>query len=414
MKKIHLLIMLMFILVLAACGGENNAEGAAANNKSQDYVQGVTDNEILIGVSGPQTGPVAEYDKVRRGVQAYVNYINENGGVKGKKLKLIAYDDQYQPAKTVQAMQRLIEEDKVFAILHPTGTASVSAAHDLFKDSGIPIVSIGSGADKFVVPPSPNMFGMQFNYPNEAKVLVNYAVDQLGAKNIAIAYQNDDFGMSSLDGARSAIEKLEGVEIVKEVSFLATDQDFSSQAQQLVQSKPDAILMLSTPVPAAALRQEMHKLNATDIPYVVTLTAGQDKNQFNLAGKDVWEGVITAMPFASYEYSDSPNIDQYVAQIKKDFTEDDLGALTQSAWGVGEVFVEGLNRVEGDLTWENYIKALETLENWEGSIYDSVTYTPENRYGNTTLRMVEAKNGELVPIGGPIRFNPETEEIIYD
>ncbi|SER86777.1 ABC transporter substrate-binding protein [Psychrobacillus sp. OK032] len=403
----------MVLLVLAACGGEGNAEESTNNKKSSAYVQGITDTEILVGTTGPQTGPVAEYDKVRKGIQAYFNYVNDNGGVKGRKLKLIAYDDQYQPAKAVQGMQRLIEEEKVFGIIFPVGTSTFSATEELLKESKIPVVGIGTGATKFVDPISPNIFGMQFNYANEAKLMVDYIVNQLGAKKIAIAYQNDDFGIETLEAALSTIKKLDGVKVEKEVSFLSIDQDYSAQAQQLVQAKPDAILMLATPVPAAALRQEMYKLGATDIPFVVSLTGGQDKNQFNLAGKDVWEGVITAMPFASYESSDHADIDKYTEQIKKDFTEEDLGALTQSAWGTAQVFVEGLNRVEGDLTWESYIKALETLENWEGSIFDSITYTSENHYGNTTLRMVEAKNGNLEPIGGPVHYDPSTGKVTY-
>jgi branched-chain amino acid transport system substrate-binding protein len=412
-KKNGLFIVLMFVLVLAACGDKEETNGTKTEGESSVNVQGVTDTEILVGMTGPQTGPVAEYDKVRKGVQSYFNYVNDNGGVKGKKLKLIAYDDQYQPAKTVQGMQRLIEEEKVFGIIFPIGTANVSAAQEMLIDSKIPVVGLGTGANKFISPVSSNIFGMQFNYSIEAKMLVNYMASQLGVKKLAIAYQNDDFGIESLNGAKSAIEEIDGIEISKEVSFLASDQDFSSQAQQLVQAKPDAILVLATPVPAASLRQEMHKLGATDIPYVVSVTGGQDKNQFNLAGKDVWEGVITAMPFESYEFSSAPDIDIYKEQITKDFSEDHLGALTQSAWGTAQVFVEALNRTEGELTWENYIKALETFDNYEGSIFDSVTYTPDQRYGNTTLQILEAKDGNLEPIGGPMHYEPETGEIEY-
>ena len=95
---------------VAACSGKEVGNVTEQVSNGQKVSQGITDTEIRVGVTGPQTGPVAEYDKVRKGIQAHFNYINDNGGVNGRKLKLIAYDDQYQPAKTVQSIQRLIEE----------------------------------------------------------------------------------------------------------------------------------------------------------------------------------------------------------------------------------------------------------------------------------------------------------------
>ena len=417
MNKFIAVLSIFVLLILSACGNEgaNVAEGSkTSSNKEPGYVQGVTDDEILVGITGPQTGPVAEYDKVRKGIQAHFDYVNENGGVKDRKLKLIAYDDQYQPAKTVQGIQRLVEEEKVFGIIFPIGTANFSAAEEVVRSSGVPVVGLGTGGGDFVDPPIPNVFGMQYNYANEAKVMIDYMEKELGAKNIAIAYQNDDFGLESLEGAKKAIEDSGSLKLVKEVSFLASDQDFSTQAQQLVQAKPDAILMLSTPVPAASLRQEMYKLKATDIPFFVTITGGQDKNQFNLAGKEAWEGVITAMPMKGYEYSDAEGIEEYKKFISEELSEKDLGGLTQSAWGTSQLFVEALNRVEGDLTWDKFIEALETFDNWDGSLYEAITYSPDNRYGNTTLQMLEAKGGELLPLGNPIYYNPESEEIIYE
>ncbi|MHA6258672.1 ABC transporter substrate-binding protein [Sporosarcina sp. CAU 1771] len=411
MKKINLFFVALIVLILAACSGEGGTKEKEIDQDSLDYVQGVTDTEIKVGLTGPQTGPVAEYDKARKGVQAYFNYVNENGGVQGRQLKLIPYDDQYQPAKTVQGMQRLIEEDEVFGIVYPIGTANISASFDLLKKSKIPVVGLGTGGSKFIDPPVHNIFGIQYNYANEAKVFIDYIVNQLGAKNIAIAYQNDDFGKESFSGAKSVIEQMDGITIAKEVTFLATDKDFSTQVQHLSEANADAILVLATPGPSAALRRGMHNIDEMDTPFLVGITAGQDKNQFNLAGEEAWEGVITAVPMADYEKTEYPDIDKYIDQITKDYSAEDLGGLTSIGWGAAQVFVEGLERVEGELTWESYIQALDTLDDWKGSIFDAVTYSAKNRYGNTTLRMVEAKDGDLVPIGGPTYYNPETGEI---
>lgn len=418
-KKLHVFLTIFIaFMLLVACSSEDAGNQSNGNDGSSDgkqLAQGVTDTEILVGHLGPQTGPVAEYDKVRKGLEAHFKYVNDNGGVNGRKLKLVAYDDQYQPAKTLQGMQRLIEEDKVFSILYPIGTANIAAAMQLLDETGIPVTGLGTGADKFVNPPKKNIFGGTFNYVIEAKLFLDYAATQLNAKKIAIIYQNDDFGKQGLQAVKDNLDKYEGVEIVAEIPFLATDKEFSSQAQQMKKTGADVFIMNSTPAPSAALRKEMHKIGLMDTPFIVTTTAGGDKNQFNLAGEDVWEGTISSITNIGYEDSmDDPDVQKYVEYVTEEFGEETLGALSQGAWSTAQVFVEGLKRSGDDLTWDNFIKQMETFDNWDGSFYNGVTYTPEHRYGTTTLFLTQAKDGKLVPITSNVTYDPVTDEIIYE
>jgi len=415
-KFLSTFVLLLTVILLVSCSGQTSGS-QSSSEKTKDgkkVAQGVTDKEIRVGLTGPQTGPVAEYDKVRKGVQAYFNYTNDNGGVNGRKLKLIAYDDQYQPAKTLQGMQKLIDQDKVFAIIFPIGTANIAASLPMLEKSGIPVISLGTGADKYVNPPIKNIFGGTFNYVIEAKVFLDYSVKELHAKKIAIAYQNDDFGKQGLQAIKSNISKYKGVSIIKEVPFLASDKEFSSQAQQLKQAKPDVIIMNSTPAPAAGLRKEMYKIGASKIPFIVSQTGGQDKNQFNLAGNDAWNGVITSLGFQSYEELKGDNVKNYEEYVGKKYGEETMGALSQMAWSAGQIFVEGLKRTDKDLTWENYINKLNTFDNWNESFYPSINYSPKHHYGNTTLFLVQAKDGDLNPVTGNIFYDADKEEIIYE
>ena len=415
-KFLSTFVLFLTVILLVSCSGQTSGS-QSSSEKTKDgkkVAQGVTDKEIRVGLTGPQTGPVAEYDKVRKGVQAYFNYTNDNGGVNGRKLKLIAYDDQYQPAKTLQGMQKLIDQDKVFAIIFPIGTANIAASLPMLEKSGIPVISLGTGADKYVNPPIKNIFGGTFNYVIEAKVFLDYSVKELHAKKIAIAYQNDDFGKQGLQAIKSNISKYKGVSIIKEVPFLASDKEFSSQAQQLKQAKPDVIIMNSTPAPAAGLRKEMYKIGASKIPFIVSQTGGQDKNQFNLAGNDAWNGVITSLGFQSYEELKGDNVKNYEEYVGKKYGEETMGALSQMAWSAGQIFVEGLKRTDKDLTWENYINKLNTIDNWKESFYPSINYSPEHHYGNTTLFLVQAKDCDLNPVTGNIFYDADKEEIIYE
>lgn len=404
------LLLLALVLLLGACTSNETTISKQKTKTEGKVAQGVTDKEILVGITGPQTGPVAEYDKPRKGIQAYFNYVNENGGVLGRKLKLVAYDDQYQPAKTISGVQKLVGDDKVFALLFPIGTSNISAIQSYAVNSGIPIVGVGTGADKFVKPVIRQWFINQFNYSIEAKIYTDYAIKKMGHKKIAIVYQNDDFGKQGLEATRKAVPNYGGAEIVAEIPFLATDSEFSIQVQKAINANPDVIIMYSVPAPAANFRKEMVKHNVGNIPFIVGTTGGSDPNQFNLAGKDVWEGTNSATQ-SPLENNEKTKL--YVEQLTKYFKESDVGDLSKMGWSQAQIFVEALKRTKGDLSWENFISAMETFNKWDGSLYPSVTYNRDNHYGITTLYLFQAKNGERSLLN-KITFDPGTEKITYD
>ncbi|WP_077214698.1 ABC transporter substrate-binding protein [Bacillus dakarensis] len=420
-KKLYLgfIITCIMALVLAACSGggeqssssEGNNEGS--NESSTELAQGVSDDEILIGHLGPQTGPVAIYDLIRKGIDSHFKYVNENGGVNGRQLKLVAYDDQYQPAKTVQVAKRLVEEDKVFAMLGNVCTPCNTAAKDYYVDKGIPMILVSTGAKEFVNPPINNYFGSSImNYRVEAKIFLDYAVNELGAKKIALAYQNDDYGKEGYEGVKEAIANYPDVEIVEEVTFIATDTEFSSQAQKLQQANPDAILNFSTPNPAANLKKAMHKIGFKDAAYIVSSVGANDNNLFNLAGEDVWEGTYTGATFPMPEIvPDDEEMQLFVERFSKDYPNDPTAGFSQVGWAAAQVFVEALKQTGDDLTWDNFLSSFNTFDNWQGSIYAGVTFSEDNHYGLTTMFMTQAQDGKIVPITDPKTFDPATGEV---
>lgn len=422
-KKLYLgfIISCIMALVLAACsgGGEpanssnSSSEGDEGSSTSTELAQGVTDDEILIGHIGPQTGPVAIYDLIRKGIDSYFKYVNENGGVNGRQLKLAAYDDQYQPAKTVQVAKRLVEEDKVFAMLGNVCSPCNAATKDYYLDKGIPMVMFSTGAKQFVNPPLPNFMGSSLmNYRVEANIFLDYAVNELGAKTIALAYQNDDYGKEGYEGIKNIIKNYPGVEIVEEVTFLATDTEFSSQAQKLQDADPDAILNFSTPNPAANLKKSLYKIGFDDVAYIVSSVGANDNNLFNLAGKEVWEGTYTGATFPMPEIiPDDEEMKLFVERFSKDYPKDPTAGFSQVGWAAAQVMVEALKKTGDDLTWDNFLKTFYTFDNWDGSIYAGVTFSEENHYGLTTMFMAQAQDGKIVPITDPKTFDPATGEV---
>ncbi|PWA12784.1 hypothetical protein DCC39_03815 [Pueribacillus theae] len=412
-----LLAAMAMSIVLAACSdkttGGNNTE---TDEKNEKTAQGVTDEEILIGHLGPQTGPTAIYDLVRKGIETHFEYVNENGGVNGRKLKLIAYDDQYQPAKTVQLAKKLVDEDKVFAVLGNICTPCNTAAKDYYVQKGVPMVLVNSGAKEFVDPPIDSYMGSAvFNYQAEAKIFLDYAVTKLGAKKIALAYQNDDFGKEFFESAKEAIGNYPDAEIVTEVTFLATDTDFSSQAKKLENANPDAVLNFATPNPAANLKKAMHKIGLDQPDYIVSTVGANDTNLFELAGKEVWEGTYSGGIFPMPETStNDEDVKLFVERFSKNYPNDPATSFSENGWAVAQVLVEAIKRTEGDLTWENFLNAFYTFDNWDGSLYAGVTFSEDNHYGLTSMFMTEAKDGKIVPITEPITIDPSSGEIKYN
>jgi ABC-type branched-subunit amino acid transport system substrate-binding protein len=415
-------IVLITALVLSACGGssptsggnqgastpEKSGEKSGETAKSDDTsngggktnVQGVTDTEILVGNWAPQTGPAAQYGVVANGIQAYFDKVNSEGGVNGRQLKLITYDDEYQPSKTVGFAKKLIEEDKVYAIIGAVCTNCNKAAKPQVEKSGIPLFP-STGASLFADPPIKNYFPLITNYGIEARIFVDYAVDTLHAKTGAIFYQNDDFGK---DGYQAALEeaKKKGLEIVAEVPYNTTDVDFSPYAQKIKQANADVIFGFTVPKPGAAFWKEVAKIGAKK-PFFSTYVTGADTVMYDLAGKDAWEGTYSTTFMPSTEETDDPKVAEFIEWYKKKNSDAPSG-FAEWGWAYAQVFTEIVKRCGDDLSWENFYKQAETLQDWDGGLPFKVTYSPTNRYGQTTVYMIQAKGGKLEKVSDPITY----------
>lgn len=402
----RLIRLVTYSMALTAFFGLNTAEASSP-------VPGVTDHQILVGTLGPQTGPVAAYDGVRKGIQAYFDYVNHNGGVKGRQLKLIAYDDQYQPGKTVALIRRLVEEDQVFALLGNIGTPTTSAVEKYIEKKGIPLVMLASGASKFFNPPIANFMGSCVaSYSLEARVMVNYAIKKLGDKNLAIAYSNDDYGVPVSRAAVEAIKTYHGVKVVQQVKFQVGDSDLSSQAQKIGQAKPDAILVFAQPSPTAHLKKALYAIgiSSKNTDFMTTQEGGHEPKLFELAGKEVWNGSYSMAALPGID-SSSKGMALFVQQFHKQFPDDSPAGQPQLGWGSAQVFVEALRRTKV-LTRKNFLKSFYTFHNWEGSICAGISFSEGNHSGVNTLFITQAIDGKTVPISGLISADPDSGKII--
>ena len=418
-RKLHIILIgLLIATMLASCSSTGSSPSAPSSGTgggqssptpgtTKNYPQGVTDTEIVIGMTGPQSGPQAVGDSSRKAAESYLKYVNENGGVNGRKIRLVAYDNMFEPTRNVQMMKKLVEEDKVYAIVGALGTVANLATVDYIKQKGIPQIMIGSGSGKLVDPPVRNILGLGIlNYGIEGKILLEYAVNNIGAKKLAIAYQADDVGKEPFEAIKASIGQYAGVEIVTEVSFQGTDTELSAQAQRIQQAKPDAILSFGLPAPTANLKKELYNIGMKDVPFLMSNGGAQI---FQLAAPEIWEGAISTSPFPMPGESDDESLQLYMERFPKDYPNEPVGLYSQSGWAMMEVFIEGLRRAGDDLSWENLLNTFYTFDKWDGSMFAGISFNENNHYGTTSAYLVQARGGKFVQIGDIITADPSAK-----
>lgn len=281
MKKLLsvFLVILMLLVSLTGCG-ESKATMA----------QGIEKDKIVVGTIGPTSGPLAIVGvPMLHGMQAYFNMINEQGGVNGRKIELIAKDDQFKPDIALQKAEELVEKDKVFAIVGQLGTPGCLGTLDYFKEKGIPCVYQGTGISAFSKVKG-NYFPVQPNYTFEGKLLVKYAIENLNSKSIAVIYGNDDAGKEELSGIKEQLKTMGKEDLLKaEVPFNTQELDFSAHIQKASQAKPDVTILVGyqKAVPGILLEAKKQGFNTQ----FMTSYINADLTMLNLA-KEAANGVI--------------------------------------------------------------------------------------------------------------------------
>ncbi|UCF92589.1 MAG: ABC transporter substrate-binding protein [Desulfobacterales bacterium] len=335
--------------------------------------EGVSDTEIHIGQWGPQTGPAAAWGSVARGTDAYFKMINAEGGINGRKLIHHMFDDAYNPAKTKAGVKELQEGTGMFAWVSGVGTAPGLAVRDYLMERQIPWIGPSSGSLHWIDPASKYLFPIYPLYYIEAKALVRHAVKDLGLKQVAIAYQNDDYGKNGVQGAKAELAQ-HGLQVVAEVPVEVKDTDMKPHVMQLRKSDADTVLLWVSPVHAVKIVGTSKAMNFT--PQWMSTSTCSDFPLMMHISKGLWEGVIAAT-FAELPDADHPLLQKYQKDAYGKF------AAKDERWGLfyyagilfAEPLVEAIRRCGQDLTRERVVSELEGLKNFRG-IGGEISYGP--------------------------------------
>ncbi|HPE41989.1 MAG TPA: ABC transporter substrate-binding protein [Thermotogota bacterium] len=346
---------------------------------------GITKDKVLIGSFQALSGPVAYIGlSMRKGMDAYFNWVNANGGIFGRKIELLVADDQFNPAKTVVEVKRMVEQDKVFSIVGGLGTPGCLAVMQYLNDSQVPFVYQGSGALALAVPPNKYIFSVQPNYYSvEGPIVAKYLARNLGYKRIGIVYRAADDGKEELAGLQSWLVKnrLDKL-LVKAIPVNPSATSFDNEILELLAANVDVVFlsMYGQQPPNFMIQAKQYGLDAK----IVMSYPNSDIQVIQLS-QGAAEGA-QAMAWVWLGDADSEQFQRYLAIYQETFPGEVPNAYAAAGFIAGEVFTEGLRRAGETPTREGLVQALETMNGWQGLISPIISYKPFS-IGDNTCRV---------------------------
>lgn len=374
---------------------------------AQAKVPGVTDTEVVIGLTTPLSGPAAAWGNTAVAMEAWGKYVNDQGGVHGRKIRTILKDDGYVPGRAIANLTEM--KDSVFMVVGLLGSAILNASKDLVAEAKIPIIwPYGNPAIWERQPPDKRryVFVVYPDYIDEGEFLVTHAVNKLGSKKVAVFFQNDEYGKGGLEGVKKGVRGLGGKgSVAAEVTYELADREMGTHALKLKDSGADTVIFYSTITHGANVIKEMAKVGYRP-KLVSSFPLGDHHILFRLLG-DLWEGAhVTAIN--SGRIVGEPEGDRIVDILLK-YDPKLKGKESTALAGAAPMIlaVEGLKRAGRNLTRESYVEAMETIKDYAPEKLNApITFGPNRRHGLNSVRLMRAEKGNLVEVIAHQGFPP--------
>jgi branched-chain amino acid transport system substrate-binding protein len=340
--------------------------GSFTASAQKKYDVGVSDTEIKIGNIMPYSGPASAYAAIGKTEAAYFKMINEQGGINGRKINFISYDDGFSPPKTVEQVRKLVEYDEVFLLFNVVGTAGNAAIQKYVNQKKIPHLFISSGAAKFDDPQNyPWSMAWWPGFKSEARIYAKYIQQHYPDKTIGVLYQNDDSGKDYLSGLHEALGPEASKRILLELSYEITSPTVDSQVVQIKAANVDIFINLSTPKFAAQAIKKISELSWKPIQFLGNASASTSSTMSAAgfdASKDIMSAVYLKDPSDS-QWKDDDGIKEFRAFMTKYYPDGDQeNGATVFGYGASKAFVQVLKQCGEVLTRENVMKQMTSLD----------------------------------------------------
>jgi len=348
---------------------------ALATAALASQAQGFTDSQVVLGQSVALSGPAQELGKdMQLGASLYFNAVNAKGGVNGRKIVLKTLDDGYESNRAAENTRKLINEEKVFALFGYVGTPTSAASMPIFTEAKVPFVGPFTGAELLRNPVNKFIFNVRASYYDETEAIVQH-LTAMSVNKIAVFYQNDAYGQAGLAGVERALKK-RGIEIAAKATVERNTVEVKEAVATMVKAQPQAVVMISAYKSVAAFIKEMKAAGSNPTFWNVSFVGSKAlAKELDKEGRGVQISQVVPFP---WDLS-VPVVKEYRALL--DAAKGEPGFGTLEGYIAAKVAVEGLRRAGKNLTRESYMKALESLDNYDMGGF-KVTYGPDNRSGS--------------------------------
>ena len=329
------------------------------------YDIGVTDTEIKVGNIMPYSGPASAWGVIGRTEAAYFRKINAEGGVNGRKIKFISYDDAYSPPKAVEQARRLIESDEVFFIFGPLGTPSNTAIQKYMNAKKIPQLFVQTGASKWNDPQNfPWTIGWQPNYQNEARIYAKYILKERPHARIAVLYQNDDYGKDYLKGLKDGLGDKASALIVVEDAYEIAEPTIESHVVKMKSVNADVFVDITGPKFAAQAIRKAAEIGWKPLHFlnIVSTSIGAVIKPAGLQNAQDIISVAYLMDPLDPQWRDDPGMKAFDSFLANDFPGGDRAdALVLGGYNVAQTLVQVLKQCGDELTRDNVMRQAANL-----------------------------------------------------
>jgi len=356
------------LIALAACAAVLSVSAANAEKK---YDPGASDTEIRIGNIMPYSGPASSYAVIGKTEAAYFDKVNAEGGINGRMIKFITYDDGYSPPKAIEQARKLVEGDEVLLVFQSLGTPSNSAIQKYMNAKKVPQLFVASGATKWGDPKNfPWTIGWQPNYQSEGRIYARYILDHYPDAKIAVFWQNDDAGKDQVKGLRDGLGDKASM-IIADKSYEVSDPSIDSQIVALRDSGADTFFSWAAPKGSAQAIRKVGELGWKPRFFLANVSAsvaGVLKPAGLQYAKDIISTAYLKDP-TDPTWKDDPGVKTWQAFMEKYYpTGDRVDLNNVYGYAAAQTLVQVLRQCGDDLTRENVMKQAANLKNFSSDV----------------------------------------------
>jgi len=358
---------------------------------------GVSDAEVRIGSSLALTGHASFLGiQTLRGAQCYLNHVNDTGGIHGRRIKLIALDDGYDPTICVANTQQLLVDENVFALFCYVGTPTTVKIIPLVERAKVPLIGMFTGANALREPFNPYIINVRASYYQETGVVVKHLVEDMGLKKIAVFYQYDAYGLDGLRGAELGLKKYNLAPVAKS-SYTRGTLDVEEGLEKVLESDAQAVIMIGTYEPCAKFIRLAKNRRSHLIFYNVSFVGVEELARLlGQDGEDVIVSQVVPPPELPEARDMLKDVDRYVERLRQYFPDEKPNSVSLEGYFNALVLGEGLKRAGQDLTREGFIKAIESIRDYPLGKDAILSFGDQDHQGMDRVYFTIIKSGKLV------------------